>query len=106
MKPPPHSLARLTNSGSSLRKVYSAMTGMFERSAITSTPSGDMEPVEMLSGRTINTLPSSESGRSGGMGGGLMLGPRMIWTFSASAGSRGWMSMESSATGCGDSILG
>src|SRR5919106_468689 len=106
MKPPPHSLARLTNSGSSFRKQYSAMAGMLERSAMTMTPSGDMDPVEMLSGRTISTLPVRDSGRSGGTGGGLMFGPRRTWTFAASSGGGGKMSRESSVTGLGGWMAG
>src|SRR6266536_3510489 len=106
MKPPPHSLARDTNSGSSLRNVYSAIAGMFERSLITRTPSGDIEPVEMSSGRTISTRPSSESGNSGGIGGGWMFGPRMTVTERASSGGGGGMSIASSATGGGGVIDG
>src|SRR5712691_8880052 len=106
MNPLPHSLARGTNSGSSLRKQYSAMAGIFDRSAITITPSGDIDPVEMLSGSTIRTFPSNASGRFGGTGGGLMFGPRMICTLLASSGGGGQMSMKSSVTGFGAVMAG
>src|SRR6266581_5803970 len=106
MNPPPHSLARATNSGSSFRKQYSVMAGMFDRSAITITPSGDMEPVEMLSGNTMSTFHCNASGRSGGTGGGLMFGPRKIVTAAASSTEGGQISMKSSVTGFGAVMLG
>ena len=93
MNPPPQAFALLTKSGSSFRKQYSAMAGMFERSCITSTPSGDIEPVEMLSPKTMRTLPESDSGRSGGIGGGWMFRPRNTWTRAASSSGSGLMSM-------------
>src|SRR5919197_1845436 len=101
MNPPPHSLARLTKSGSSLRKQYSAMAGMLDRSCMTRTPSGDIDPVEMLSPSTISTFPVIDEGRSGGTGGGLMFRPRKIRTLAASAGDGGLISMKSSTTGFG-----
>src|SRR5438034_771522 len=79
--------------GAFLRKQYSAMAGMFDRSCITSTPSGDIEPVEMLSPRTIRTLPDRDSGRSGGMGGGWMFRPLSTCTFAASSRGGGWINM-------------
>src|SRR5438270_9141428 len=69
MKPPPHSCARLANSLSRCWKVNSAIAGTFERYAITVAPSGERSPVEMSSGATISTRPTSTSGR-------LLLGRR------------------------------
>src|SRR6266542_2394047 len=77
MKPPCPSLARRTKSGSSFMNVYSAMAATLDRSAMTIAPSGAIEPVETLSGRTIRTCPVMSSGSGGGIGGGLMLGPRI-----------------------------
>src|ERR671911_1477745 len=106
MNPPPHSLARRTNSGSSFMKVYSAIADTLDRSAMTIAPSGAMEPVEMLSPSTISTRPSAEEGSGGGIGGGLMLGPRMISIRSASSGGGGASSMTSSTTGSGSPTSG
>ena len=105
-EPAPHSLARWTNSGSSFMKVYSAIADTFERSAMTIAPSGAIEPVEMLSPSTISTRPSAASGSGGGIGGVLMLGPRMISIRSASAGGGGASSMKSSTTGSGSLTSG
>src|SRR6266536_2288692 len=106
MKPPCRSLARRTKSGSSFMNVYSAMAATLDRSAMTIAPSGAIEPVETLSGRTIRTCPVMSSGSGGGIGGGLMLGPRMISIRSLSAGGAGSRIMKSSTSGSGSSTLG
>src|SRR5438128_2212681 len=89
MIPLPHSFSRLRNSGSRWRSVNSAIAGTFERYAITSTPSGARSPVEMSSGWTVATRASSESSIGLCSGGRLMLGPRGISIFSASASPAG-----------------
>src|SRR5919205_561175 len=99
MKPLPHSCMRLRNSGSRWRKVNSAIAGMFDRKAMTSTPSGARSPVEMLSGCTvaIRALRLSSSGRCSG--GVLMFGPRGISIRSASSSSAGAKMCTSSTYG-------
>ena len=87
-------------------KVYSAMAGTLERSAMTIAPSGAIDPVETLSPRTISTCPVNWSGSGGGIGGCLMLGPRTISIRSASSGGGGARSMKSSTTGSGSSTFG
>lgn len=55
-----------------------AIAATFERSAITSAPSGERSPVETSSPRTMRTRPRSSWGRGVCGGGGWMLGPRTI----------------------------
>ena len=115
MKPPPHSCARFANSLSRCWNVNSAIAGTFERYAITVAPSGERSPVEMSSGATISTRPTSVSGSGFCSGGGLMFGPSGIsidadsssgagarmcfWTTSGRAGGRSGTSGGSSSRG-------